>query len=195
MITASLILPYPGISFSMLFDLGFISFFVTPPFAFVHSFLSDVQFFRFLCGVAGVGILIFYCLSYFFASHVIDTALLGGIIFSTIVFWSLLHHKGQNSLFLVFPISRFWIVTGTAAATFASPVFDHDWIKVAQIACMGIAAYVYGISVWRLRSHVSLLEPFEEWLDHLYRQCSRLGQWYIMRPVRICKAFLFCQKP
>ena len=193
-ITASLILPYPGVSFSMLFDLGFISFFVTPPFAFVHSFLSSTNFCRFLLGIICVGIIAFYGLAHFFPFQAISTSLLSGIIFATIVFWSLLHHKGQSSLFLVFPISRFWIVAGTAAATFASPILDHDWIKVAQIACMGLAAYLYGISICRLRSHVDVLKHLEEWLDQTYRQLTRLGQWYIMRPIRLCKSFFTSSK-
>jgi hypothetical protein len=185
--SAPFIIPYPGLSLSLLFDLGFLNFFLTPLFDFVYSYLSGKRFCLFIGGITAIGLTTFYTLPCFFSLYPYPSSLFSGISFATIVFWSLLHYKGQKSLFLVFPISRFWIFWGTAFFCLGIPYGHDEWLKCVSVLCMGLASYLYGISVCRLRSNIRFLTPFEEGLDKTCREGSRIWSWYILRNFRTLK--------
>lgn len=184
LLTSAIIIPYPGFGLSMVFDLLPINFFLSPIFTFVLSFLSARHFITLLLSLIAIGAGSFAALGSLTNAYAPPCSLFGGLALAIIIFWTLLHRKGQSTLLLAFPISRGWVLFSSACAAFYSPVSGGEWAHVGAIVCMAIASYLWGISRWRLRSHVDALEGFEEWLDSSYRTLSRLIQWYVARPFR-----------
>lgn len=183
-LTASITIPFPGFGLSVIVTLAIASFFLSPMFGFVCSFLSEKIFIRFLIGLALLGTASFLAVDALLGGPSSPCSLFGGLALAIVVFWTLLHRKGQSTLLLAFPISRGWVVFLSAWAVLYSPVENGEWAHVAAILCMSAASYGWGITRWRLRSNVEALESFEDHLESVHRACSRFVQWYVLRPFR-----------
>lgn len=170
-LTAATTIPYPGVSFSLFFDLLLINFFITPIYTFVVSFLTEREFLKLLFCLIVVGASTFISV----ASLVGPTppsSLFSGLSLSMVVFWILLHRKGQSSLFLAFPISKRWALGLTALVVLYEPTKAHEWARIGAILAMSCTAYLWGVARWRLRSHISSLEGLENWIEKTYRAIS-----------------------
>lgn len=182
--TSALIIRYPGFGISMVFDLLVINFFLTPIVTFVLSFLSEKHFLQLLIGLIVIGAGTFLGIGTLSNSLPPSSSLFSGIALSLVIFWALLHRKGQSTLLLAFPLSRSWVVFLSLCAALYSPLSNGEWAHVGAIVCMSICTYIWGITRWRLRSNVGALEGLEQRLDTTYRTFSRFLQWYVLRPFR-----------
>ena len=182
--TSAITIPYPGIGLSLVFNLFLINFFLSPIYTFVLSFLSERHFIKLLIGLIAIGAGSFFGLATVIGPITPPCSLFGGLSLSLVIFWALLHRKGQSTLLLVFPISRMWTVAICAGMALYSPVEGKEWAHVGAILCMSAGAYLWGVARWRLRSHVDALDGFEEALDTTYKTFSRFIQWYVLRPFR-----------
>ena len=166
--TALVTIPYAGFGLSLIFDLFLMNFFLTPIFSFVSSFLGNRWFIALLAILALAGSTVFVVLASFCNASA-PCSLFGGLSLAVVLFWLLLHRKGQNTLFLAFPVSRRLAFAITAIATLYSPLAARQWAHVGAIAAMATAAYLLAIVKWQLRSHVQALKGFENWLENLFR--------------------------
>jgi hypothetical protein len=182
--TSAITIPYPGFGLSMVFDLLLINFFLTPIYTFVLSFLSGKPFLKLLLSLIAIGAGSFLSLAAIINTPTPPCSLFGGLSLAFVIFWSLLHRKGQNTLLFVFPISRTWAIALSACVALYSPITGGEWAHAGTILCMSVASYLWGIARWRLRSHIDALEGFEEWLDTAYRTFSRFIQWHVLRYFR-----------
>jgi hypothetical protein len=169
-LTALVTVPYGGFGLSMIVDLFLMNFFLTPIYTFVFSFLGKRWFIALLSTLAILGSAVFVGLaSLIGAAATPSCSLFGGMSLAIVLFWLLLHRKGQNTLFLAFPISKRWAFAFTAIATLYSPLAAKEWAHVGAIIIMASISYVLGVAKWQLRSHIQALEGFEEWLESTYR--------------------------
>ena len=170
-LTALVTIPYPGFGLSLIFDLFLMNFFLTPVFSFVFSFLGKRWFIALLATLAIVGSTVFIALASFLETvTAAPSSLFGGMSLAIVLFWLLLHRKGQSTLFLAFPVSRRLAFAITAIATLYSPLAAREWAHAGAIIAMAATAYIAAIAKWRLRSHVQALEGFEDWLENIFRQ-------------------------
>ncbi len=184
-VSSALTIPYQGFGLQMVFDLMIINFFLTPIISFVFSFLTKNHFLSLLFSLIAIGAGSFLGFATLFGQAATPPcSLFAGLSLSIVIFWALLHRKGQSTLLLAFPISRFWAIAITAFASLYSPVTMSEWAHVGAILCMATASYIWGIARWKLRSYIDSLEGFEQWLDSTYGTISRFLQWYIFRPFR-----------
>ena len=183
-LTSAITIPYPGFGLSLIFDLLLINFLLSPIFTFVLSFLSERHFIALLIALIAIGTGSFCAFAPLISPFSPPCSLFGGLALAIIIFWALLHRKGQSTLLLVFPLSRTWVVFLSACAALYSPVARSEWAHVIAILCMSSVSYLWGVARWRLRSHVEALDGFEEKLDSAYRTFSRFMQWYVLRPFR-----------
>lgn len=159
----------PG-SFSPPFDLLLVNLFLTPIASFVFSFLNTKKFIQLLLQLTTVGTVCFLgTISLFDLTATQPCSLFGGLALALVVFWTLLHSKGQPSFILGIPISRLWILLISTLTVVYTPLFTGDWAKLAMIISMSLSAYLWGIGRWRLRSHIEALEGFERLVDKCYR--------------------------
>ena len=168
--TALVTIPYPGFGLSLIIDLFLMNLFLMPIYTFVFSFLGKRWFIALLSTLAVVGSSAFVGLSSLSAMATASPcSLFGGMTLAVISFWLLLHRKGQSTLFLAFPISRRLAFAITAIATLYTPLAAREWAHVGAIIAMSGTSYVWGVAKWRLRSHIRVLEGFEDWLETTYR--------------------------
>lgn len=184
LISSSLTIAFPGFSISMVFDLFLLNFFLTPIYSFVFSFLTTRHFFKLLVSLIIIGAFSFSICASFFIHTTPPTSLFSGMSFAIVIFWALLHRRGQSTLLLAFPISRAWALSLSALVTFYPPLSNGEWARVGAIVIMAVAAYLWGITRWRLRSNIDSLEGWEQWLDTKYRTLSRFMQWYVFGFIR-----------
>ncbi len=182
--TAAATLAYPGFDLSLVFDLFILNFFLAPIYTFVLTFLSERQFIKFLISIIVIGSGVFLSLATLLHTPSSPCSLFGGVSLAVIVFWVLLHRKGQSTLFLAFPISRAWILCISACAALYAPIRSSEWAHVGAIVSMSMASYTWGIMRYRLRSHADALKGLEDSLDAAYRAATRFFQWYLIRPFR-----------
>jgi hypothetical protein len=169
-LTALVTIPYGGFGLSLIFDLLLINFFLTPIYTFVFSFLGKRWFIALLATLSILGSAAFVGLASLIGPAVTpNCSLFSGMSLAVVVFWLLLHRKGQNTLFLAFPISRRLAFAITAIATLYAPVAAREWAHIGAIVAMTLIAYVWGVAKWRLRSHIPALEGLEDWLESAYR--------------------------
>jgi hypothetical protein len=182
--TAALLIPYQGFSWSMIFDLLLVNFFLCPIYSFVLSFLTSRNFFRFLFMLVSVATLSFLACSLCVLDNTLPTSLFGSISFGVVIFWALLHSKGQSSFLVVVPIQPFWAVITAASVIMVPAMLIGDWTKCIVTCTTGICAYIFAVCRWRLKSHSPLLLAVEEWLSEIYRMIVRTYEWRIARPIR-----------
>ena len=168
--TALITVPYGGFGLSMIVDLMLMNFFLTPIYTFVFSFLGKRWFIALLSTLAILGSATFVGLASLIGPATTPScSLFGGMSLAIVLFWLLLHRKGQSTLFLAFPISKRLAFAITAIATLYSPLAAKEWAHVGAIIVMASISYVWAVAKWRLRSHVQALEGLEEWLESTYR--------------------------
>lgn len=182
-ITASLTIPYPTIGLATFFDLFLINMFLAPIISFVFSFLAPRHFIQTVSILIVSGTLAFLGANHF-CSNTGAVSLFGSLAFSLVIFWALLHSKGQSMLLMGIPIPRVWVVVMAGLSVIPTPLFAGDWSKLIVIIVMSSTAYLLGIARWRLRSHVESLEKIELKIDLLYRHITRITQWHILRHFR-----------
>ena len=183
-ITSALTIAYPGFGLSMVFDLLLINFLLSPICTFVLSFLSEKEFFKLFFSQIIIGAASFLSLSAIFGPATPPCSLFGGLSLAFIIFWAMLHRKGQSTLLLAFPISRTWVVALSACAALYSPITGKEWAHVGAIICMSFFSYLWAVARWRLRSHIDSLEEFEDTLDRMYRSIARFTEWNILGSFR-----------
>jgi hypothetical protein len=183
--TAALTIPYSGFGLQMTFDLLILNFFLTPVVSFVFSFLTEPRFFRFLYGLIAVGIGSFWAAATLINGGVTEPcSLFSGLALAVVVFWCLLHKRGQSTLLLAFPISRTWALAVTAIVALYSPLTMGEWAHACSILSMAGASYVWAIARWKLRSYIDSIEKFEYWLDTTYSHGIRILEWHVFRHFR-----------
>jgi hypothetical protein len=147
--------------------------------------LTSPNFFRFLFALVVVTTISFCCSALFlFPSTTLPTSLFGSISFGVVVFWALLHNKGQSSFLTIIPVQPMWAVITAACVVLIPAVLIGDWTKCVIASTAGLYSYLFAVCRWRLRSHIPMLSAFEQQLDDTYRLLIRTYEWRIAKPIR-----------
>jgi hypothetical protein len=177
-LTSACLLPYPAPSLSMLFDLIFLNFIITPIASFVFSFQSRKGFFTFLSFILTSG-----TLAFLLVGGMRQASLCSGFFVSVVVFWTLIHKKNGSSFLIGIPLSPPLVMTLTFVIALAGPLFASEWGKVVAIIVMAISSYLWAVCRWRLRSSIPFLSRWENSLE-------KISSWYIGKPLRAFFSFL-----
>ncbi len=163
--TAPFLLLYPGTSLTLFFDLVVLNALVTPIYTFVLSFMGPRSFIWFVASLILTGAASFFLFTSL--SPALSCSLFSSLTISIIVFWAMLHSKGQSFFLLAFPISPL-LYTSIALVATLYPIFTNgEWAKLAATGIMIVGSYTYAIIRFHLRSTIQLLGSVEAFLDRI----------------------------
>lgn len=161
--TSPFLLLYPGTSLSLFLDLVVLNALITPIYTFVLSFVGPRSFIKFLTTLILVGAGSFFLFATLWPT--LPCSLFSSLNLSIVVFWAMLHSKGQSFFLFAFPISPLVYVLIALVAT-GYPIFtDAAWAKLAATGAMVLVTYVVAIVGYHLRSNIRLLSYLENFLD------------------------------
>ena len=182
----SCVIPYPGITISMIFDFLFLGFFYAPIVSFILSYCGSVSFIYMWLSYAYISGISMMLLSHIFSSPHYPFSLFLNISYGMIIFWILMlkTSKSQPRAFFILPISVEWIfIISTFLCVFA-PLIEKG-ISTAITSCIvGFTAYVWAITQYKMTSGIKKYLPFENRLKEKYYAIERVVQWHIMRNIR-----------
>jgi hypothetical protein len=164
-LTSPFLLLYPGTSLTFFFDLVVLNALVTPIYTFVLSYLGTKNFIELLSGLILTGIVSFFLFSPLFS--LIPCSLFSSLTLSIIVFWCMLHSKGQSFFLLAFPISPLLYLSVAAGATFYPILTNGEWAKLMATLVMIAVVYFIAILGFHLRSNIPPLRSFEDFVDRM----------------------------
>lgn len=185
--SATVTLPYQGLQLTMIFDLLLLHVFLSPICSFVVSFLSLRNFLFFLVSNVVIGSAFFFLVS---ALHFTPpSSLFGSVALSIILFWTLLHKKGQASFFTIIPVRPAWSLGIPALLVLLPSLFAENWAKLSASCAMCLWTYFWAVSKKKLRSNVSWLQGLEEKIDLWHTRATTFFCWHVLRRVRSFASF------
>lgn len=182
----SCIIPYPFFSWDMISTFVFLSLFVTPVASFTMSYMGTRRFIGMwiaFSSLAGITMLI---ASKFTTPPPEPFSLTISVLFGIVSFWTLISRSSTShtNVFFIFPISTTWFFIVATLVSILSPLSHHSIPTALSSITIGIAAYIYGVTAFRLSSNSASLLPLEEKLRAGAYTLQKIFQWRIMRIIR-----------
>ena len=162
-LTAPFLFFCQGISLNLFFDLIVLNALLTPIFTFVYSFIGKKNFVALLTILITIGSASFF----FFAPLWLTPpcSLFSSLALSIVIFWAMLHSKGQSFFLMAFPISPLVYVFLATVATLYPIFLEAEWAKLIATGFMTLISYLVAIIGFHLRSSIYFFNYFEEALD------------------------------